>query len=112
MSCAFDPLLVFSSRLGIVACLAADQPASFTELSKLTGLADGNLHVQTRRLVEAGYISVRKERTDRTRTVFQITELGKRRLKELILTLEQCLERRPTEGWPPARAGGDDSRVW
>jgi DNA-binding MarR family transcriptional regulator len=112
MACAFDPLLVFSSRLGIVACLAADQPASFMELRKLTGLADGNLHVQTRRLIEAGYIGVRKERTDRTRTVFHITELGKRRLKELILTLEQCLERRPAEGWRSAPHEGDDSRVW
>jgi predicted ArsR family transcriptional regulator len=113
----FDPTLVFSSRLAIVACLANGDPMSFTELSKATGLADGNLHVQTRKLEEGGYISISAARTGgrgRGRTVFRITETGERRLRHLIAALEQSLERRPLGGRPGSARppGKDDERVW
>ncbi len=124
MGSQFDPILVFSSRLEIVARLANGQPLSFTELSKATGLADGNLHVQTRKLLEAGYLSQAQAKgPGRGRTLYQITERGERRLRLLIAALEQSLERptgpraRPVPA--PAAADGresrpakDDSQVW
>ncbi len=114
MECSFDPVLVFSSRLGIVACLAHGEPMSFTELRKKTGLADGNLHVQTRRLEEAGYIVSRRE-TDRgrPRTFYRITDEGRRRLRALVNRLELSLERPPESSLPaPVKRRDDDSRVW
>jgi DNA-binding MarR family transcriptional regulator len=110
----FDPMLVFSSRLAIVACLANGEPMSFTELSKATGLADGNLHVQTRKLEEAGYLrATRTGGRGRGRTLFRLTEAGERRLRRLIATLEQSLERRPIpRPTPGSPADRDDSRVW
>jgi DNA-binding PadR family transcriptional regulator len=107
-------VLVFSSRLEIVACLANGQPMSFTELSKTTEMADGNLHVQTRKLADAGYIRITQTRGGgRSRTMYQITDGGERRLRLLIATLEQSLERPPTpRPAPPAAGPSDRSRVW
>ena len=110
----FDPVLVFWSRLGIVASLANGDPLSFTELSKHTGLADGNLHVQAGKLIEAGYVSSSRERTGgRARTIYRITEAGERRYKRLIATLEQSLERPPTSlQASPGEREKDESQVW
>ncbi|MBK7188681.1 MAG: hypothetical protein IPH86_08430 [bacterium] len=45
-----DDHLGIPARLAIVATLALGQRLTFTGLREQTGLADGNLHVQTRRL--------------------------------------------------------------
>jgi DNA-binding MarR family transcriptional regulator len=111
----FDPVLVFSSRLAIMACLASGEPMSFTELSKASGLADGNLHVQTRKLEQAGYLSSKRVPGGgrRGRTEYQITAQGERRYRQLIATLEQSLERRPAPRSTANSVGNkDDSRVW
>jgi len=107
-------VLVFSSRLAIMACLANGEPMSFTELSKAAGLADGNLHVQTRRLEEAGFLTItRAGQGRRGRTMYRITEPGERRYRRLIATLEQSLERPPTPRAATAPPGNKDgSRVW
>ena len=115
MLCSFDPLLVFSSRLALVACLAHGEPMSFMELRNATGLADGNLHVQAARLEKAGLLERWRETTgSRPRTFYRITPEGRRRLRELVNRLELSLEQDS-----PPRAGGavtsrrdDDSRVW
>ncbi len=52
----FDKHFTSPARLAIIASLASGEPRSFTELKEETGLADGNLHVQTRKLQEIGYI--------------------------------------------------------
>ncbi len=110
----FDPVLVFSSRLEIVSCLVNGEPMSFTELRKATELADGNLHVQTRKLAEAGYIQATQTRAGgRARTVYRITDYGESQFRRLIATLEQSLERPPAERTPPAPGQGrDESQVW
>lgn len=116
MPCSFDPLLVFSSRLAVVACLAHGEPMSFMELRNATGLADGNLHVQASRLVAAGLVERWREAAggSRARTFYRITPEGRRRLRDLVNRLELSLEQAP-----PGRTGGtvkprreDDSRVW
>lgn len=87
---------------------------SFTELSKATGLADGNLHVQTRKLEEAGYLRAKRtSRGRRGRTLYEVTPVGERRYRRLIATLEQSLERRPIPRTDAATdENRDDSRVW
>ena len=56
----FNPHLTSPARLAILACLVPGEPWSFTELKRQTGIADGNLHVQTRKLEEVGYIEITK----------------------------------------------------
>lgn len=80
-----DETLCAPSRLAIMLTLAdATSPLSFMELRKETGLADGNLHVQTRKLAEVGFIDIRKSGTGRgSLTVFLITDHGHYSLKRM-----------------------------
>ena len=79
-----------------------------------TSLSDGNLHVQTRKLADVGYIEISKiKKGRRTVTEFRITELGRDRLRLHIKKLQQILD---TAESPKARIQGtvqaDDSMVW
>ena len=70
-------LLGTPARLAIIASLAGAGPLTFTQLRQETGLADGNLHVQARRLIEAGYLEAGKTQSgNRTLTSFQLTDRG------------------------------------
>ena len=56
-------MLGVPARLAIIATAAGGERWTFTALGRETGLADGNLHVQTRKLTAAGFLAV--ERSDR-----------------------------------------------
>jgi len=94
-----DEMLGVSARLAIVATVAT-LPASrgvarwtFTVLKKETGLADGNLHVQTRKLAGAGYLhSHRIRQGNRVVTCFDLTDKGRRALRLFIGRLRDALE--------------------
>jgi DNA-binding PadR family transcriptional regulator len=101
-------------RLGILATLVPGQPISFTEMKSLTSLSDGNLHVQTRKLADVGYIEINKvKRGRRTVTEFRLTSLGLERLRLHVMKLQRVLD----TAVGGAKAGGqgrrrDDSAVW
>ena len=63
-----DDNLAAPARLAVMASLYPGAPLSFRALKLATGLADGNLHVQTRHLAEAGYVTIRKTRRDAARS--------------------------------------------
>ena len=119
-----DDMLGIPARLAIVATVAT-LPASrgvsrwtFTALRQETGLADGNLHVQTRKLSEAGYLlSQRVRQGNRLVTCFQLTDKGRRALRRISGLLEDALE--GGSGFSDLSAdrsvapkGADDSQVW
>jgi DNA-binding MarR family transcriptional regulator len=110
----FDEHLTSPARLAIISSLLPGRPLTFTELKGATNLADGNLHVQARKLAIAGYIEISKAtRGGRSLTRFRITELGLESLKLHVRKLQSILA---TEGGETrARAGSsrqDDSQVW
>jgi DNA-binding PadR family transcriptional regulator len=101
-------------RLGILATLIPGLPVTFTEMKDATSLSDGNLHVQTRKLADVGYITIDKtSRGNRTVTEFRITDLGLERLRLHVMKLQQILDAEST-----TKASGrsdtrrDDSAVW
>lgn len=101
-------------RLGILATLIPGQPVTFMEMKAATSLSDGNLHVQTRKLADVGYITINKAaRGRRTVTEFRITDLGRERLRLHVLKLQQILD---AETSPEAAArrsrSQDDAAVW
>ncbi len=101
-------------RLGILATLIPGQPVTFMEMKAATSLSDGNLHVQTRKLADVGYITINKTaRGRRTVTEFRITDLGRERLKLHVMKLQQILD---AETSPEAAArrsrSQDDAAVW
>jgi len=122
-----DEMIGTPARLAILAT-AARPPSteedgkswSFMALRRETGLTDGNLHVQTGKLVDAGYLARdHSRRGGRTVTCFELTEAGRSALQTLIARLRAAVEGparpRVEERAPkPPRRGEpiDDSRVW
>lgn len=114
MNLQFDEMISAPCRLGILATLIPGDAISFTEMKTLTSLSDGNLHVQTRKLADAGYIEINKTRKGkRSVTKFRITQLGRERLRLYVTKLQNILEGE-TSARRPARSTRrpDDSAVW
>ena len=110
----FDEMISAPCRLGILATLVPGIPVSFTDLKSRTSLSDGNLHVQTRKLTDVGYIDIRKARKGkRSVTEFTITELGLEQLRLHVMKLQKVLDA-ATGAAPSSRQSRqpDDSAVW
>ena len=120
-----DDLLGTPARLAILATTATlpsvrdGRRWTFSALGRETGLADGNLHVQTRKLDDAGYLRRQRIRQgNREVTCFELTETGRRALRRFTGLLQDALE--GGSGFadlsfdtpPPPRRTDDDSRVW
>ena len=114
MKLQFDEMISAPCRLGILATLVPGEPVSFTEMKAATSLSDGNLHVQTRKLADVGYIGINKvKRGRRSVTEFRITDLGLERLRLYVMKLQKVLEAEAGAARPAERAGrADDSAVW
>jgi DNA-binding PadR family transcriptional regulator len=103
------------SRIGILATLVPGDTVSFSEMKSATSLSDGNLHVQSHKLADAGYIDIRKTKQGRRSvTTFRITELGHERLKLHVMKLQQILdaETRDRRRSQPRTPRQDGSAVW
>lgn len=100
-------------RLGILATLVPGAPVSFTEMKTATSLSDGNLHVQTRKLADIGYININKvKKGRRSVTEFRITKLGLERLRLHVMKLQAVLDAETSETRPSRSRLRDDSAVW
>jgi DNA-binding MarR family transcriptional regulator len=110
----FDEHLTSPGRLMIIACLVSTGTRTFTELKQGTGLTDGNLHVQTRKLAAEGYIEILKvARGSRSLTQFRVTELGLESLKLHVRKLQDILNAESRTIRPrPSPSREDDSQVW
>jgi len=112
-----DDALAAPARLAIVASLARGQRLTFTALREETGLADGNLHVQTRKLVAAGYLArERVQQGGRAATRFELTERGRLNFLEYVRRLREAAEGPFAAGrggtGSEGRRAADPSRVW
>ena len=113
----FDEILSSSARLAIVAALIRGEPVAFTDLKQRAELADGNLHVQTRKLIAAGYLArERVQQGGRGATRFELTERGRLTFLEYVRRLREAAEGSfaPGRGAPglEGRRPTDPSRVW
>jgi hypothetical protein len=110
-----DELLGTSARLAIMATVMDGQRWTFSALGRETGLADGNLHVQTGKLTAARFLAREKmARGNRTVTGFEVTEKGRRVFQEYVRRLREAGDPRsggPVENLRPRRMG-DGSQVW
>lgn len=114
MAKRFDEMISSSARLAILATLVPGEAIAFTELKRETGLADGNLHVQTGKLADVGYVEIRKGlRGRRQVTEYRITELGLERFRLFVRQLEAVLDSENGVIRPVlASERRDDSEVW
>ncbi len=114
-----NDLLGAPARLAILATLADGGPWTFTALRDETGLSDGNLHVQTRKLAQTGYVADSRVRQgNRTVTCFELTVTGRQVIEDHVRRLQNALSGRRADTTVRARRGGelgsaaDASRVW
>jgi DNA-binding MarR family transcriptional regulator len=115
MNFKFDEMISAPCRLGILATLIPGESVSFTEMKAATSLSDGNLHVQTRKLADVGYIEIdKKMKGRRSVTRFRITELGRERLRLHVMKLQRILDAgaRSRKRPAPRPVRPDDSAVW
>jgi DNA-binding PadR family transcriptional regulator len=114
MKFQFDKLISAPCRLGILATLVPGESVSFSEMKSATSLSDGNLHAQTRKLDDAGYIEITKTmKGKRSVTRFRITGLGRERLQLYIMKLQKLLDAETVPTRPVQRSvRPDDSAVW
>ena len=114
MKLEFDQMISAPCRLGILATLIPGKPVTFTQMKEATSLSDGNLHVQTRKLADVGYVDISKTtRGRRTVTEFRITDLGRERLRLHVMKLQEILDTGSKASAPAAREPkADDSAVW
>ena len=114
MKYKFDEMISAPCRLGILAALVPGNAVSFTEMKTATSLSDGNLHVQTRKLADIGYIDINKIMKGRRKvTQFSISELGRERFRLHVIKLQEILD--GDNGPKPVTARqsqSDDSAVW
>lgn len=90
---SLDPLIHQPARTQLVAYLASRGETTFTELKRVLGLTDGNLDAHLKKLIEAGYLTVRKEdKTGRPHTVYGLTLLGRQALATYVSQLASLLE--------------------
>jgi len=111
----FDEMISAPCRLGILATLVPGEAVSFTAMKAETSLSDGNLHVQTRKLADVGYIDISKvKKGRRSVTEFRITELGLERLRLYVMKLQAVLDAEAGISTRPAPRvkRHDDSAVW
>ena len=100
-------------RLGILATLVPGAAVSFTEMKAATSLSDGNLHVQTRKLADVGYIKISKAmKGRRSVTEFRITELGLEQLRLHVMKLQAVLDGKTSVSGSSRSRQTDDSVVW
>ncbi|MBT8101962.1 MAG: transcriptional regulator [Gammaproteobacteria bacterium] len=114
MNLHFDEMISAPCRLGILATLVPGEPVSFTAMKAATSLSDGNLHVQTRKLADVGYIEINKiPKGRRSVTEFRLTALGLERLRLHVMKLQKVLDAEAGSSSPAKRTlRPDDSAVW
>jgi len=112
-----DDILGTPARLVIIATLAQGQQLTFTALGRETGIADGNLHVQTGKLVAAGYLARERIKSGgRNATRFEITQQGRLAFREYVQRLHEAGQ--PTERPEHSPSGAksypksDPARFW
>ena len=89
---SFDPVLMSSVRLMIMAWLKKNKSAPFTQLQTELKIAPGNLSIQVRKLKEAGFLEVTKSfKENYPLTNCTINEKGLQALDEFQQTINELL---------------------
>lgn len=88
-----DRVIHEKARLGIMTCLLTHpEGLVFTDLKALCDLTDGNLNRHLDVLHEAGLVELRKDNLERrTRTICQVTRLGRSQFLEYLAELERVV---------------------
>ncbi|WP_163509752.1 transcriptional regulator [Fodinicola acaciae] len=94
----FDELIHPTTRLSLVALLAATEWAEFAYVRESLDLSDSALSKQMSTLADAGYVDVRKEGAGRRRrTTLRLTDRGRTAFEGHVAALRQIISAVPVE---------------
>ncbi len=92
MPAGIDETIHQKTRLAIMAHLAARGESDFLTIRSTLGLTDGNIAVHTNILAEKGYIETERSIVGKkTRTVYRITNEGRKAFEQYVTDLEHVL---------------------
>ncbi len=87
-----DALLHQPLRTQLVAFLAGAGEVTFSELKRQLEISDGNLDSHLKKLIAAGYVSVRKETGGiRPQSCYALTPTGLEALRKYVMALQKML---------------------
>lgn len=88
-----DPLLHQQLRLSVISLLMTVKEAEFTYIREKSGATAGNLSVQINKLMDAGYIDIKKTfRDNYPLTTCRITEKGRKAFEDYVKALQGYLK--------------------
>lgn len=94
----FDQVFFERTRLSIVTLIEQRGSVSFTGLKEILQVTDGALYTHLGKLIDAGYVSKKRELAgDIARTVYSLTPHGRRAYHEYLSFLQQMLQEREKE---------------
>ena len=89
---ALDRVIHERLRLAIVSALSVNASLTFAELKKLLDTTDGNLSVHSRKLEDAGYVTVHKKFEGRVpRSEYRLTPKGRTALERYLTHMEALI---------------------
>lgn len=101
-----DALIHQPLRTRLVAYLAGAGELTFTELRRALDVSDGNLDAHLKKLLAAGYVSVRKETGQgRPQSFFALAPAGREALAQYVRAIQRILLPR-TEDSPASPVEG------
>lgn len=87
-----DPLLHSQLRLAIISMLVASEKVEFTHIQEETKAAAGNISIQIKKLLEAGYINVEKTfMNNYPKTSISITSKGLEAFENYVSNLKKYI---------------------
>ncbi len=87
-----DPLLHSQLRLAIISMLVASEKVDFTHIQSETKAAAGNISIQIKKLVDAGYIKVERTfKNNYPNTMLSITDKGVKAFESYVNNLKKYL---------------------
>jgi len=89
----FDGVFFEKTRLSMLTLMYQEEVVSFNRFKKLMGGTDGAIYTHLEKLLKAGYADKRKEIAGSSaRTMYYLTETGKREFKAYLRFLKSMLQ--------------------
>ena len=92
----FDNVFFEKTRLSMMTVLYQEKVVSFNRFKKVIGGTDGSIYTHLQKLIDAEYISQKKELVgDKAHTIYSLTRKGKKSFQDYLKFLETVISSKP-----------------
>ncbi len=90
---SLDPVIHQPVRTQLFAYLVSRESVTFTYLKKTLNLSDGNLTAHMKKIIDAGYVEMKKEFVNnKPRTTYTLTGKGRKNFEIYLKRLKKIME--------------------